>query len=524
MDLRRQLSVNKVDSEMDEFDKAEELLRKARYLARTVFPYFAGPLTAMSIKMTKDAVYPEPKEYEDDNGIIVQTPRPKHCAGERVDQDGREFWLHPTFAVDEQMRTYIHPLAVHMWIDEAKEVSPSKPCKTCGKTHHHPLAYVAGVFVHEMWHPLRKHGRRARNYKQDFNHQMWNVAADCEINDNIREYVKTSSLDRLCLPEGGQFPDTYKMDENLLAEEYYTLLQKKAEEKQKQKGNKKQKGGGDSQKMPEGGRCGSGADGQKKDYEDGDGEGKGKGEQQGGQQPQPGKGDSNDGVGEGEIDAMARRVAQDIQDSNAKNPGTVPAGLVRWAGEMLGPPKYNWRQELTSLIRYCSTRFTAGHKISTYSRLARVSSVSDFSVIMPTYKKPLPHVAAIIDTSGSMSKSAIRVALEETEGLCKILRTPINIISVDTEAFAKKAKKVSQAVIQGGGGTDMRIGIDKALADREKPSLVIVFTDGFTPWPDKPPRNTKMIVCLCGEKNSVCSDDSIPSWMHIVRVTPDKAE
>jgi predicted metal-dependent peptidase len=492
-------------SKQEVFDLAEENLRKARFLARSVFPYLARPLTAMSIKITEKAVYPTPKEYVDDKGNTVTVPRAKFCAGERTDASGKEFWLMPTFGVDEKMRTFIHPLAVDMWIAEASAVSTTTPCQTCGKTHHHPLAYVAGVFCHELWHPVRKHHKRAKTYGSTFNPKVWNAAADCEINDNIQDYSKSTNLDRLCLPATGCFPEKFELERDLLAEEYYSLLMKKQECKDK---GGKGKGKNEGEGMPEGGRCGSGCDGQKSEFEEGAGEGASEVEK-------------DEGVGEGELEAMSRKVAQDILEAAAKNPGSVPAGLSRWAGELLGPPKYNWRKELTSLIRYCSSRYTAGHKISTYSRLSRVSTVNDFSVILPTQKKPVPNVAAVVDTSGSVSQKALEIALTEVEGLCKLLRTPINVISVDTTAVGKKVKRIKDAVIQGGGGTDMRLGINKALADREKPSLIIVFTDGFTPHPEDAPKNTKIIYCLCGDRHSVCTDESIPSWAYIVRVEPE---
>jgi Mg-chelatase subunit ChlD len=38
-----------------------------------------------------------------------------------------------------------------------------------------------------------------------------------------------------------------------------------------------------------------------------------------------------------------------------------------------------------------------------------------------------------------------------------------------------------------GGGTDLREGIKAALALRPRPDLVLVLTDGQTPWPDHRP-------------------------------------
>ena len=39
----------------------------------------------------------------------------------------------------------------------------------------------------------------------------------------------------------------------------------------------------------------------------------------------------------------------------------------------------------------------------------------------------------------------------------------------------------------GGGGTDMGAGLAKAAELRPRPDLIIVLTDGYTPWPSAPP-------------------------------------
>ena len=74
---------------------------------------------------------------------------------------------------------------------------------------------LEGVLVHEIMHLLRKHHIRARAI--DAKKLEWNCAADAEINDDIIS-------DSMKLPEGGVFPSTLKMSDNLLAEEYYAKI------------------------------------------------------------------------------------------------------------------------------------------------------------------------------------------------------------------------------------------------------------------------------------------------------------
>ena len=70
--------------------------------------------------------------------------------------------------------------------------------------------------------------------------------------------------------------------------------------------------------------------------------------------------------------------------------------------------------------------------------------------------------------------------------------------------------------LTGGGGTDMRVGIDAAAGLRPEPNVIIVLTDGDTPWPERPPPRSRL-VC------AVISPDpprGTPEWAVTVHV-PD---
>jgi hypothetical protein len=40
----------------------------------------------------------------------------------------------------------------------------------------------------------------------------------------------------------------------------------------------------------------------------------------------------------------------------------------------------------------------------------------------------------------------------------------------------------------------MGAGIAAAAALRPRPAVIVVLTDGFTPWPDRPPRGCRVVV------------------------------
>ncbi|ONI84466.1 hypothetical protein ALI144C_15045 [Actinosynnema sp. ALI-1.44] len=63
-----------------------------------------------------------------------------------------------------------------------------------------------------------------------------------------------------------------------------------------------------------------------------------------------------------------------------------------------------------------------------------------------------------------------------------------------------------------GGGTDMRVGINAALSTPGRPQLVIVLTDGHTPWPDENPA-CRMIAGLVGDR-----PPQPPAWVEAVRI------
>ena len=84
-------------------------------------------------------------------------------------------------------------------------------------------------------------------------------------------------------------------------------------------------------------------------------------------------------------------------------------------------------------------------------------------------------------------------------------------------AKAFEAQRVMQArdvQLLGGGGTDMGAGLAKAAELRPRPDLVVVLTDGHTPWPPAPPRGIKVIVGLMDPTGSV------PNWARAIAIGP----
>ena len=112
--------------------------------------------------------------------------------------------------------------------------------------------------------------------------------------------------------------------------------------------------------------------------------------------------------------------------------------------------------------------------------------------MLPSTRRPIPSVAMVIDTSGSVDDGLLARALAEVDGALRALGVggqAVSVISCDVAATQPtRVRRARDVRLAGGGGTDMRVGIRAAAALRPRPDLVVVLTDGYTPWPDAPAR------------------------------------
>jgi predicted metal-dependent peptidase len=124
----------------------------------------------------------------------------------------------------------------------------------------------------------------------------------------------------------------------------------------------------------------------------------------------------------------------------------------------------------------------------------------------------------VIDTSGSMGDDDLTAALAEVTGVLRgvgVHGNRVTVLSCDADVHAvRRVTSIEQVELLGGGGTDMRVGIDAALTGPEPPNVVIVLTDGHTPWPDTAPP-CRIIAGLVGEAPPIP-----PPWIATVRITP----
>ncbi|WP_327130707.1 VWA-like domain-containing protein [Streptomyces sp. NBC_01343] len=366
----------------------------------------------------------------------------------------------PTMAVDVHWRCYVSP----SFVDRTSEEE------------------LAAVWVHEVSHLLRDHhGRsdrvaRERGLHGPAERLRMNIAADFEINDDVYG-------DGLVRPEGAVQPASVGLPEGQLMEDYLGRF-----------------GLGPSTGHMAWLDCGSGADGLERQWDLGE--------------------DGAHGLSEQERDAVRFRVAQGITG----RPGSAPRGWKRWAEEAFHPPQ-PWRELLGAAVRSAASGSGAGEDY-TYGRPSRRSAGVP-GAVLPSLRRRPPRVCVVIDTSASVSDAELGSALLEVAAISRAVGGRRDLVTVvPCDAAARIAHPLCRAEgipLVGGGGTDLRTGFAKALWSAARPDVIVVLTDGQTPWPTtRPPCRT--VVGLFPRQGSWDEDDpdhvpdTPPAWAHVVDI------
>jgi len=157
----------------------------------------------------------------------------------------------------------------------------------------------------------------------------------------------------------------------------------------------------------------------------------------------------------------------------------------------------------------------AGASDYSYRRPSRrQGQVGNGKVVLPALRHPVPSVAVVVDTSGSISDAMLAQALAEVAGVLKAAgqREGVHVLACDAQVQAcRRVFRPEQVQLAGGGGTDMGAGLEAAAKLRPSPQVAVVVTDGYTPWPDRPPRGMKVVVALTG-------DGEVPEWAKAIKL------
>lgn len=335
-----------------------------------------------------------------------------------------------TFAVDKHMRLYVDP-------------------NMLGTNDGWDIPTAGAVLLHEVGHVLRDHAVRADAMDAPVDRQCWNIAADAEINDDLLAAG-------LGLPEGVVTPAAIGCQDGHAAEVYYRHLVPPGAPRTPQGDPGDGDGGSD------GFGCGSGA----------------------GDKPVPGELPaavdlgSGTGLSRASADlvrvAVARAVQAEMRSYGGAGRGTMPAGIGRWAERQLAPAVVPWPKVLRAAVR-CAVEDQAGQVHHSWRRPNRRSPAG---LILPTLRAPKITVDLIIDTSGSMGDGDLAAALSETRAVLRRTTARVRVLCCDAASSTpREVRSISDVTLTGGGGTDMRVGIDAALAARPASDVIVVFTD-----------------------------------------------
>jgi predicted metal-dependent peptidase len=136
--------------------------------------------------------------------------------------------------------------------------------------------------------------------------------------------------------------------------------------------------------------------------------------------------------------------------------------------------------------------------------------------ILPSHKSDgMDELTIVADSSGSMfSKeifNRIAVAVNHIVTVCKPMTTRV-VWADDAECSNIDVFEDGNEVVlhpKGGGGTDMRKPLVYA-AEQYDPEVVLLLTDGYTPWPEVPTPFPLIIACT--------TDAPCPDWASVVRI------
>jgi len=343
------------------------------------------------------------------------------------------------------------------------------------------LRQLAFLWVHEISHILREHAERATEFNAE--PQLWNIAADLEINDSRWQGTQAPVAFK------GIFPKNFNLPEGQIVEWYYRQLLNNATLQQKviqlfEQGLQDE---------------GSGIHGHPREWELGESETQ--------EQPQE--------LSELEIQVMRRSVAEEIEKA-AKTQSNIPAGWERWAEAVL-KPQINWRLILKKRMSVAIAQGLGMRLNYSFARPSR-RQAQYLPILPPTLSGNMePRVACVIDTSGSMSGKYIAQALAEVFAVLEAFRIPVTLIPCDAEAYkpitvANSADRFTIKQLQGGGGTDMVAGITAALALQPPPDTVLVLTDGYTDYPPIPYKIPVIFGIIKGTYASKTPEPPMPPW------------
>lgn len=311
---------------------------------------------------------------------------------------------------------------------------------------------LAGVLLHEVEHLLRDHHLRATSAGVSPEERLlWNLATDAAINDDL-------IADGVSLP-APILPSTLSLRDGDMEETYFAVLRAR------------------SQSSPRLGierDCGSGADGIRRSYD----------------LPPAGAPIVNSTVAERIRDRVQTALREALFGCS-----DTPLSDRRSAIER-GWPVVDWRRQLAVAVR-TAVQTSAGIGATTWNREGRRQLEP---ILTAGHRRSRPRVAVLVDTSGSVSAAQLGRVLAEVSSLCRLAGDRrVVVVAGDVQfSLPQVVRSGAEVVLAGGGGTDLRVGLRQMASLRPRPDVIVVLTDGLTPWPGALPRRPLHVIGVLG--------------------------
>lgn len=374
--------------------------------------------------------------------------------------------------------------------------------------------YAAGVLAHEPWHVLRKHSQRSKKIgvTTDFEYEVFNNAADLEINDDIKPLI----------PEEGIQPgeDSFVGFKPYLNAEdyYYKIIDLLEQDKASQQSEKDEESSGeadntddtdDSNETSEDAEGGSGSSEEQQDNDYNIGAmldalknnnpcGSGSGGKKLEEYELTTDGDVPS-VPDFNVEIIRKKVAQAVLEADEETltaDGMKSASLKLWAEEVLNHNPVDWRDVFNSNLRN-AVKHQSGYADYNFRKIARRQPIQ--GILLPARTSPAARVGLGIDTSGS-NIGKLGVAVEEIMSMVDkvgIRGRDLIAFSVDEniEGEPDYITRKEDISFNGSGGTDLNKAFDYVAEKLSKKiDIFVLLTDGeYNDWYEEKPEGTGKI-------------------------------
>lgn len=319
------------------------------------------------------------------------------------------------------------------------------------------LNHRIGLTKHEMLHLAFFHPLMKDTYDD---HQLFNIAADLEINQYIDDEF---------LPDGGlkldSFPDIV-LPERAGTRAYYDILKKNQNNPTLQ--NLKSAMG---QGLPQSEDGLNNPNHDWKEFED--------------------MGEAEKRLMKTQMEYQMKELAHEVTKSRGMVPGEIKELIDNFTA--FEEPKFDWRGYIRRFV---------GRSVKVYTKKLRRKFNKRFEDNPGLKIKQKKHILVAVDTSGSVSTDELKEFFSEVHHMHKT-GSDITVVQCDTAISDIRPYKQSNKIeLHGRGGTSFEPVVEYYDANQKKYTCLIYFTDGEAPAPAKPKGHILWVLSSRSEINN----------------------